>query len=92
MRSVSQLREGMLKMQNDTAIVSKMIEVPLRVRKSYSAESLLLKSILEEASFRTIDLEVGRSREDLGMILGEYRGKGKHEELPHLDIPTSPPS
>ena len=62
MRSVSQLREGMLKMQNDTAIASKMTEVPLRVRKSYSAESLLLKSILEEVSFRTIDLEVGRSR------------------------------
>lgn len=49
-------------MQNDTAIASKMTEVPLRVRKSYSAESLLLKSILEEVSFRTIDLEVGRSR------------------------------
>ena len=78
MRSVNQLREGMLKMQIDTAIVNKIHEVSLRVRKSYSADTLILKSILEEVSFRTVDVDIGKNREDMGMILsGEYRGGGR---------------
>ena len=36
----------MIKLQNDNAIINKVNEVPLRVRKSYSADSLLMKSIL----------------------------------------------
>jgi len=53
MRSVSQLRESMLKMQNDTAIVCKN-SGSYRVRKSYSADTLILKSILEEVVMKNV--------------------------------------
>ena len=48
----------MLKMQNDNALINKMNDVPLRVRKSYSADSLLMKSILEEVSFKNMELDM----------------------------------
>ena len=59
----------MLKMQNNHAIADKMNHVSLRVRKSYSADSLLLKSIIEEVSFRNIDLDSNKEKEEIGIIL-----------------------
>ncbi len=50
LKSIQQLREGMLKMQNDAATVDKMDisnSHSLRVRKSYSADTLIMKSIIE---------------------------------------------
>jgi hypothetical protein len=57
MRSVRQLRLNMLKMQKDSAVVQKLGGMaPLRVRKTYSSDSLLLKAIMEEVSFKNVDL------------------------------------
>jgi hypothetical protein len=60
MRSVRQLREGMLKMQSDCAWVDRL-EGAGRVRRSYSAETLLMRSILEEVTAR--NKEIGQSCE-----------------------------
>ena len=83
----------MLKLQKDNAIIGKVGQVPLRVRKSYSADSLLMKSILEEVSFRNVDLDVSKQREQMGLVLqNNFRKKSRNEEGISLNIPTSPPS
>jgi hypothetical protein len=64
LKSIQQLREGMLKMQNDAATVDKMdvcISHSLRIRRSYSADTLIMKSIIEEVSFRNMDLDFPRA-------------------------------
>jgi hypothetical protein len=96
MRSVHQLRENMLKLQKDNAIINEMNDIALRVRRSYSADSLIMKSILEEVSFRNMDLEqLGRTREDMGLVVEvdfSLKSKAYAEEGPHHSMPTSPPS
>lgn len=50
MRSIRQLKENMLKLQADSSKIEKFYQqtgrTSVRVRKSYSADTLILKSIL----------------------------------------------
>lgn len=93
LRSAQQLREGMLKMQNDSAVVNRLgSPLSLRVRKSYSADSLIMKSILQEICFKNMDLDLPKF-DDLPIVLeGDFRRKKKMEEGVSITIPTSPPS
>jgi hypothetical protein len=56
----------------------------VRVRKSYSADTLILKSILQEVAFRNFQLD---SREALLLEQSEGREEGMYPICP-----TSPPS
>ena len=83
----------MLKLQKDNGIISEMSDFSLRVRKSYSADSLLMKSILEEVSFRNMDLDVKKEGERMGLVLeGDFNKRRFREEGVPLAMPTSPPS
>ena len=52
-----------------------------------------MKSILEEVSFKNLDIDVNREKEKMGLVLeGTFIKKNKIEEMIHLAMPTSPPS
>jgi hypothetical protein len=74
MRSIRQLKENMLKLQADSSKIEKFYQqagrMPARVRKSYSADTLILKSILEDVNFKNFDVE-SKSRPMPAMILDE---------------------
>ena len=92
LRSVRQLREGMVKMQRDCAWVARAEGMRgSRVRKSYSAESLLMKSILEEVTARSRDVDCPQGQADEMIIECDFRRK-RGEESVGLAFPTSPPS
>ena len=46
----------MLKMQRDTEMAGSLGGICLKARRSYSADSLIMKAILQDVSFRNIDL------------------------------------
>lgn len=80
-------------MQKDNDRVVKLNGLPLtRVRKSYSAESLIMKSILQEVSFKNMDLDVSRSEEFTVVLEGDFKRKKRIEDGASLTVPHSPPS
>ena len=62
-----------------------------KVRKSYSADTLLMKSILEEVSFKNMDLDISKEEIPFELDLDFRRKKRMVEKVP-LAVPTSPPS
>ena len=79
----------MLKMQNDAAKVTKLnSSSAVKVRKSYSADTLLIKSIFEEVSFKNMDLDI--SKDEFPFILDlDFKKKKKNRikdsfSHPHL--------
>lgn len=60
MRSMQQLKESMIQLQVDSSRIErtelKLGHPTYRVRKSYSADTLILRSILSELTFKNIDL------------------------------------
>ncbi len=80
-------------MQRDCAWVAKAEGqgAGWRVRKSYSAESLLMKSILEEVASRNKDVDFSRDNHEEPIIECDFRRK-RGEETIGLAFPTSPPS
>ena len=67
MRSIRQLKENMIKLQVDSSqiekIESRMGRSGGRVRKCYSADTLILKSIIEEVTFKNLDIDAKQSRQ-----------------------------
>lgn len=67
MRSIQQLKESMIKLQVDSSkveqIQQKLGHTTSRVRKSYSADTLILRSILSEVTFKNFDLDCQQSRQ-----------------------------
>ena len=54
---------------------------------------MILKSILEDVSFRNLDIELEPMREDLGLLINSnFRCKARPEEAVVQALPTSPPS
>lgn len=80
-------------MQKDNDRVVRLNGSPLtRVRKSYSAESLIMKSILQEVSFKNMDLDVSRSEELTIVLEADFKRKKRIEDGAALAVPHSPPS
>ncbi len=69
----------MLKMQNDAAKVTKLnSSSAVKVKKSYSADTLLIKSIFEEVSFKNMDLDI--SKDEFPFILDlDFKKKKRME-------------
>lgn len=75
MRSILQLKESMIQLQLDTHQVQQEEErqgrVASRVRKSFSADTLILRSILSEVTFKNIDLDFAPQRQHAPELLLE---------------------
>lgn len=73
MRSIQQLKESMIQLQVDSSkierIEQKLGHCTSRVRKSYSADTLILRSILSEVTFKNIDLESTQPRQPHPQLL-----------------------
>ena len=62
--SLRQLKENMLKLQSDASLIEKTAlsmgkstTSPTRVRKCYSSDTLILKSILTDVNHKNVDIE-----------------------------------
>lgn len=86
----------MLKLQADSSKIERFYQqagrMAARVRKSYSADTLILKSTLEDVTFKNFDVD-SKARPLPAMILDEsMKREERREEGMHLICPTSPPS
>jgi hypothetical protein len=87
----------LIKLQVDASKIErlgqKMGRSIARVRKSYSADTLILKSILEEVTFKNFDLDCNNSRQLPQILLEEsMKREERREEGMQPICPTSPPS
>jgi hypothetical protein len=66
--------------------------VSSRVRKCYSADTLILKSIVDDAALKFIDLELHQNRIKPLLLPESPRVEPNKQEEGILMFPTSPPS
>lgn len=99
MRSIRQLKENMIKLQVDSSkiekIESRMGRNVGRVRKCYSADTLILKSIIEEVTFKNLEIDAKLSRQLPQILLEDSlkrEEKERRDEGMYPICPTSPPS